>query len=98
MDANRLRLHCQMLHDIARIHQLPLKTLDNIAKAMKVTELRQLLPDALQLLRLHMICAATTCAAERSFSQPRRLKSWLSSTMSKNLDVPQLLRSVCSLC
>ena len=87
-----------MMQDIARIHQLPLKTLDDVAKAMKATELRQLLPEAVQLLRLHMICPAMTCTTERSFSQPRRLKSWLRSTMSKYLDVPQPFRSVCSLC
>ena len=30
-----------------------------------------------------MTCPATTCTVERSFSQVRRLKSWLRSTMSQ---------------
>ena len=83
LDADRLRLHCQMLHDIATTRQMPLRTLDDVVLAMRSPELGQLLPEAVQLLRLHMTCPATTCTAERSFSQLRRLKSWLRATMSQ---------------
>ena len=43
----------------------------------------QLVPEAVKLVRLHSVVPATSCTTERSFSQLRRLKNWLRTTMSQ---------------
>ena len=48
-----------------------------------VPEVRKLFPAVEVLIRLLLICAVSSCAAERSFSALRRLKNWLRSTMTQ---------------
>ena len=45
------------------------------------SEVRLLLSQVEQLVRLMLVCPVTSCSAERSFSSLRRLKTWLRSTM-----------------
>jgi len=42
-----------------------------------------MIPEVVTLIRLYLMCPATTATAERSFSQLRRLKTYLRSTMTQ---------------
>jgi hAT family C-terminal dimerisation region len=61
------------------------KTLANAQQTIQGMgqEVRNLFPSVEQLVRLMLICPVTSCAAERSFSALRRLKTWLRSTMTE---------------
>ncbi|KAF0298328.1 hypothetical protein FJT64_004341 [Amphibalanus amphitrite] len=87
MNADRLRLQVQMLHDICKSHgtSIPLKNLQDVVKQLTSGEgeLRALLDEVATLTRLLLTAPATSCTAERSFSLLRRLKSWLRSTLSQ---------------
>jgi hypothetical protein len=48
-----------------------------------IPEVRCLFPQVERLIRLMLLCPATSCSAERSFSALRRLKTWLRSTMTQ---------------
>ena len=48
-----------------------------------VPEVRRMFPQVECLLRLLLVCPASSCEAERSFSALRRLKTWLRATMSQ---------------
>lgn len=47
-------------------------------------EVRALFTEVEQLLRLLLLCPASSCTAERSFSALRRLKNWLRNNMTQN--------------
>jgi len=46
-------------------------------------EVQLLFPQVKELIILLLVCPASSCSAERSFSSLRRLKTWLRSTMSQ---------------
>jgi hAT family C-terminal dimerisation region len=48
-----------------------------------IPEVRGLFPQVERLLRLLLVCPATSCTTERSFSALRRLKTWLRTTMTQ---------------
>jgi hypothetical protein len=48
-----------------------------------IPEIRCLFPQVERFIRLMLLCPATSCSAERSFSALRRLKTWLRSTMTQ---------------
>lgn len=50
-----------------------------------VPEVRSLFPTVEKLRRLLLICPVSSCAAKRSFSALRRLKTWLRSSMVNNV-------------
>ena len=77
LNADQLLLHCQMLADVCSRQSIGLSTLGEAVTALKKHHLAQLVPSCLELLRLLLTIPATSCAAERSFSQLRRLKTWL---------------------
>ena len=52
------------------------------ARALK-KEVRDLFPSVMALIRLLLLCPASSAEAERSFSSLRRLKTWLRSTMTQ---------------
>ena len=62
---------------------LPLKSLAGAAEVLREPDLKKIAPEAVKLVRLHFIVPATSCTAERSFSQLRRLKNWLRTTMTQ---------------
>ncbi|XP_037076864.1 zinc finger MYM-type protein 1-like [Pollicipes pollicipes] len=75
LDLERLRLHCQMLVDVASSQRkAPLTSLDDVVALLSDEGLRQVLPAATSLLRLVLTAPATSCAAERAFSLLRRLR------------------------
>ncbi|XP_037072186.1 uncharacterized protein LOC119093343 [Pollicipes pollicipes] len=82
LDLERLRLHCQMLVDVASSQRkAPLTSLDDVVALLSDEGLRQVLPAATSLLRLVLTAPATSCTAERAFSLLRRLRGWLRSTL-----------------
>ena len=83
LDEARLGLHCQMLQDVCRQDGVPLLSLADAAGALRQPRLSQLLPECVGLLQLILTAPATSCTAERSFSQLRRLKTWLRSNMTQ---------------
>ena len=48
-----------------------------------IPEVRCLFPQVERLIRLMLVCPATSCSSERSFSALRRLKTWLRGTMTQ---------------
>jgi len=42
-----------------------------------------MIPEVVSLLKFYLVCSASSASAERSFSQLRRLKSYLRSTMTQ---------------
>ena len=70
--------------------QAQLQTLENIPDAkskgmsfLGESNMKAMIPQVIKLLRLYLTCAATTATAERSFSQLRRLKTYIRSTMTQ---------------
>jgi hypothetical protein len=61
------------------------KTLQEAQAIMQsmIPEVRRLFSQVERLIRLMLVCPATSCTAERSFSSLRRLKTWLRSNMTQ---------------
>jgi hAT family C-terminal dimerisation region len=55
----------------------------SLALPNTILEVRCLFPQVEHLIRLMLLCPATSCSAERSFSALRRLKTWLRSTITQ---------------
>ena len=83
LDAQRLGLHTQMLCDVARERGSRLKDLEDVVALLQEKNMRKILPAADDLLRIILTAPATSCTAERTFSQLRRIKNWLRSTLSQ---------------
>ena len=84
LDANRLILHTEILHDTCSRRGTRLTSLHDITTLLsKDSVLRDLLPEVTQLARLMLTVPATSCSSERSFSLLRRLKSYLRTNMSQ---------------
>jgi hypothetical protein len=66
-------------------HQFKYESLLEAQQLMQFMRLsvRALFPHVEKLIRLLLLCPATSCSAERSFSALRRLKTWLRSTMTQ---------------
>ena len=54
----------------------------NVLQSM-LPEVRLMFSEVEQLVRLLLLCPASSCEAERSFSSLRRLKTWLRNSMSQ---------------
>jgi hypothetical protein len=78
-DASRLQLQLSMLK--SECHAL--ESIANIRKALleMSPDCRRMFSQVEKLLRLLLVCPASTCEAERSFSALRRLKTWLRNSM-----------------
>ena len=84
LNATRLALHTEMLHDTCSRRGTRLTSLHDVTTLLaKDPALRDLLPDLTQLVRLMMTVPATSCSSERSFSLLRRLKSYLRANISQ---------------
>ena len=79
----RLQLHVTMLHDVCQARKKDLRTLQDVVDVLVEGEgeKRALLEECTALVKLLLTAPATSCAAERSFSMLRRLKSWLRTTL-----------------
>lgn len=71
------------IHNHARNSGVELKTINDMGKFLASLECntRMLFPSVCALTRLLLLCPASSCEAERSFSSLRRLKTWLRSSM-----------------
>ena len=80
LNSNSLSLQLGMFSD-----QNEYKTLQHAQRVMQnmVPEVRSIFPEVERLIRLMLLCSASSCTAERSFSALRRLKTWLRSTMTQ---------------
>ena len=80
LNPNRLSLQLGMFSD-----QNEYTTLQQAQIVMqKMTpEVRSIFPQVERLIRLMLLCPASSCTSERSFSALRRLKTWLRSTMTQ---------------
>ena len=67
--------------DVARERGTRLQNLGDVVKLLQDRSLRSILHRAEDLLRIVLTAPATSCAAERTFSQLRRIKNWLRSTL-----------------
>jgi hypothetical protein len=56
-------------------------SMKTIVEAIGKSILKPMIPQVITLLKLYLVCPATTATPERSFSQLRRLKTYLRSTM-----------------
>ena len=82
-----LKIQLAMFH-----RKYTIKNVNDAAVAFRemVPEVKELFCDVNILLRLLLVCPASSAEAERSFSRLRRLKTWLRSTMSQ-----KRLNSIC---
>lgn len=99
LDIERLRLHLNMLADIANKKQLVLKNMRDVRKYItQEPAVGEMLCEVVKCIKLLQVVPITTATAERSFSALRRLKSYLRSTMGQkrlnNLAVLQAHRDV----
>ena len=83
LDLERLRLHSCMLADLARERGVLMNDIGDARNLLRDAALRHVLPAATELLTLILTAPATSCTAERTFSQLRRMKSWLRSSISQ---------------
>ena len=65
LDRDRLHLHLRMLQDVCKSRDLPLKSLADAVKALRLSCLKRLVPEVDKLVRLHGVVPATSCATER---------------------------------
>jgi hypothetical protein len=75
-----LEIQLAMFHSSYTVKSLSVA--QAILQEMK-PEVRELFNAVEQLVRLMLVCPLSSCAAERSFSALRRLKTWLRSTMTE---------------
>uniref|UniRef100_A0A670JLM2 DUF4371 domain-containing protein n=1 Tax=Podarcis muralis TaxID=64176 RepID=A0A670JLM2_PODMU len=99
LDIERLRLHLNMLADIANKKQLVLKNMRDVREYItQEPAVGEMLCEVVKCIKLLQVVPITTATAERSFSALRRLKSYLRSTMGQkrlnNLAVLQAHRVV----
>ena len=84
IDAKRLTLHVSMFHDLLKQQGRHVRNVGDIVDILKEdASLKQLLPELTKAVRLILTVPVTTCAAERSSSALRRLKTYLRSTMTQ---------------
>ena len=83
LEAERLRLHVRMLNDVAKQRGSRLADLGDVSDVLRDAGLQQLLTGATELQRIILTAPATSCTAERTFSQLRRIKTWLRSSLSQ---------------
>ena len=55
----------------------------DIVAAVGESQMNAMIPDVMQLFTFYSVCPASTATAERSFSQQRRIKSYLRNNMSQ---------------
>ena len=85
LNPERLKLHIDMLHDLIEHKGLKITSLSDLVSFLKDDEaMRLMLPQVVQAVQLLLTVPLTTCTAERSFSQLRRLKTYLRTTMTQS--------------
>ena len=78
LNPERVQLHIDMLHDLIEQKGLKITSLSDLVSHLKADDTtRLLLPELFHAVRLILTVPLTTCTAERSFLQLRRLKSYL---------------------
>jgi hypothetical protein len=77
-----LQSELPMFHRHAKVKLTSLTQVVIHARALK-KEVRDLFPSVIALIRLLLLCPASSAEAERSFSSLRRLKTWLRTTMTQ---------------
>lgn len=77
-----LQAELPMFHRHANVSLTSLTQVVIHARELK-KEVRDLFPSVMALIRLLLLCPASSAEAERSFSSLRRLKTWLRSTMTQ---------------
>jgi len=81
-DINHVSLPAQLQMFIRHCQPRTIHSVRNAFQQMS-PDMRSLFEDVELLARLLMVCPATSCEAERSFSAMRRLKTWLRNSMSQ---------------
>jgi hypothetical protein len=82
VDITYLQSELPMFHRHAKERLTSLTQVATHARALN-KEVRDLFPSVMALIRLLLLCPASSAEAERSFSSLRRLKTWLRSTMTQ---------------
>jgi hypothetical protein len=86
LNKNRLVLHRDMLHDMARAQDV---LIDSVGKCLQFltsdscSAALTLLPEFAKFMRILLTIPVSSCCAERSFSALRRIKTYLRSTMTQ---------------
>ena len=80
LDVDALDVQLKMFHS-----QFPYQTVKQARENLQTMcpEVRSLFRQIEQLVRLLLVCPASSCSAERSFSALRRLKTWLRNSMTQ---------------
>ena len=91
LDIERLSVHLQMLPDAVKQYSdpsgVPIKKVTSIrslCNVLNVANIKQLLSQVNILLQIFLTVPITTATSERTFSTPRRLKTYLRSTMAQD--------------
>ena len=82
-DLERDRLRAQIV-TLENIHEHDKKedvAIKEIINHLSVSGLRRIVTHAVKLLQLYLVCPSSMATAERSFSQLRRIKSYLRTTL-----------------
>ena len=82
VNVTHLESELPMFHRNAKVNLTSLSQVVALARALK-KEVRDLFPSVIALIRLLLLCPASSAEAERSFSSLRRLKTWLRTTMTQ---------------
>ena len=89
-DLDRVRLAAQLLGLDNLRHSCQVKTSgttasfnEEIISLIGSSILKGMIPEVVSLIKFYLVCPATSASAERSFSQLRRLKTYLRGTMSQ---------------
>lgn len=85
LDAPRLAaqlMSLELLHENELNDEVCSKTsISEIIQAVAGSNVNKMLPQVTKMIQLYLVCPATSATAERSFSELRRLKTYLRSTM-----------------
>lgn len=82
LDARRLAAQLISLELLREQDQVQSQTpISDIIQAVARSNVNKMLPQVIKMITLYLVCPATSATAERSFSELRRLKTYLRSTM-----------------
>lgn len=81
-DEQKLQLHREMFSEITNLRKITLHCLKDVVQFLQDNpEIRDLVPEYTKFIRVLLTIPVSSCSNERSFSDLRRLKSYLRSTM-----------------
>jgi len=81
LDAYRLAAQLTSLVFLHQPEEAQAHKIQDIIQAVASSSVKTMMPQVMKLLSLYLVCPATTATAERTFSELRRLKTYLRSTM-----------------